>query len=192
MRTPIDAVASMGQNLKTRLPEPMTTDDQPQIGPVLRSLHRRELAAHRLRRVVGKEVGVNDDELLVLLYLYEHDGCPQGELTGFTGLSRSGLGAMLQRLEAGGYVERRPAPSDKRLRLLHLTAPARDRIARAFAELSARLDRLLADRPRDDADRIERFLADVADVSERHARESDADPDVAPDRSGRPIWQLWG
>ena len=170
----------------------MTVEDQPQIGPVLRSLLRRELAAHRLRRVAGRQLGVNDDELLLLLYLYEHDGSPQGVLTGFTGLSRSGLTAMLQRLEAGGYVERRPAPADKRRRQLHLTAAARDRVARAFAAQSERLDRLLADRPPDVAAGIQGVLADVADASEHHAGAVEAPPAGAPAGSGRPIWQRWG
>jgi DNA-binding MarR family transcriptional regulator len=167
-------------------------NDEPYIGAVLRSLHRRELAAHRHRRTVSKEIGVNDEELLVLLYLAEHDGCTQGELAAFTGLSRSGLAAMVQRLEAAGYAERRPDPADKRVRLVHLTARSRGHIAQAFAELSRRVDRLFDGRPPDEIDRLERFLADVADLSEHHARQSAGDPDVALDRSARPIWQLWG
>lgn len=71
----------------------------------------------------------------------------QAELAAELGVEGPTVARLLARLEAAGYVERRPAPADRRLKVVHLTARARqeaariDRAARGLrAELMARLD----------------------------------------------------
>ena|ERR1700752_2196742 len=67
-------------------------------------------------------------ELAALLYLAHHGSVPQRRLAEITALSRSGAGAMIQRLEQDGLVERRSDPADRRLRFVELSAEGRRRL----------------------------------------------------------------
>jgi DNA-binding MarR family transcriptional regulator len=154
---------------------------------VLASLRRWELAAHRRRAAVSRELGISDDELLLLLQLAEHDGATQAQLAAFVGLSRSGAGAMIQRLEAAGVVERRPAASDRRLRLVDLTARARRQLAAAFAEQEAAAERVLARCPPEERRAVSWVLGALADASELALAPAE---EAAPDAAGSP-WRLW-
>lgn len=66
----------------------------------------------RLLAVRGMEI--NSAQGRILFVLWERDRVPIGELARQTGLGKSTLTAMLDRLETMGYVERVPAPNDRR------------------------------------------------------------------------------
>lgn len=157
---------------------------------VLRSLHRHELAAHRHRGAVGRELGVSEEELLVLLHLAEHGGSTQGQLGALLGLSRSGIGAMVQRLETGGLVERRATSTDKRIRLVQLAPRAQEQLDAAFAELSKGVARLLGRYDPEEAEAVQRFLDALAQLSEQQVS---SPPSGAPtaEPSGAATWRLW-
>lgn len=61
----------------------------------------------------------------------------QAELAAELGVENPTVARLLTRLEAAGYVERRPAANDRRLKVVHLTALARSE--------AARIDRIAAD-----------------------------------------------
>lgn len=73
----------------------------------------RKLKAHGLD-------GLSPAQGRILFVLWQEDDLPMGELAGRTGLGKSTLTSMLDRLEAAGYVERRPSPGDRRQVLVHL------------------------------------------------------------------------
>ena len=56
-----------------------------------------------------------------LVAIRTHPGIDATRLSAVIAFDRSTLGSVIERLEAKQYVERKPAPEDKRVKLLHLT-----------------------------------------------------------------------
>jgi DNA-binding MarR family transcriptional regulator len=56
-----------------------------------------------------------------LIAIHTHPGIDATRLSAVIAFDRSTLGNVIERLEAKGYVERKPAPEDRRIKLLHLT-----------------------------------------------------------------------
>lgn len=160
-------------------------------GDLARSLAGLELALIRHRRSVRRRLGVSDEELTVLLYLGLEGGAPLAKLVTLTTLSRSGMGALVQRLEEAGLVERRTDPGDRRLRLARLTALGHERLEHAYGE-------------RDEAARrgASRFSATellTLELLLDALTEAAGSAEEAPDRGaepastvGAPIWRRWG
>src|SRR5919107_2034407 len=122
-------------------PEPhdRTADRMTPEVEVRQALAALELAAIRHRRAVRRRMRVGDEELSALLYLAHHGSVLQRDLGRMTSLSRSGAGAMLQRLEERGYVRRRTDRADRRLRLVELSAEGQADMEREYGELTTRL-----------------------------------------------------
>ena len=170
----------------------VTGEKLPRAELLRRALDRRELAALRHRSEVSRQLGVSDEELLVLLHLREHGGLTQSQLTSLVGLSRSGMGAMVQRLERAQLVERHPDPADKRVRLIKLSALSLERMTHAYETLSSDVERLLSEFTDDELDAIARFLTALADLGEAHVRRLIEAPEPAAIGAARPLWKLWG
>jgi DNA-binding MarR family transcriptional regulator len=156
---------------------------------VRRSLAALELAAVRHRSGVRRRLGVGDDELSALLYLAHHGGVPQGRLAELTTLSRSGTGAMVQRLEHHGLVQRRADPGDRRRRVVELSPAGQERVQRAYGELDAAVRRLLAGRPDAELAALARVLDGLRRAAETTVTEVAA---AAAPPAGEPIWRRWG
>lgn len=58
-----------------------------------------------------------------LIAIYTHPGIDATRLSAVIAFDRSTLGSVIERLQAKDFVERRPAPEDKRIKLLYLTKP---------------------------------------------------------------------
>ena len=56
-----------------------------------------------------------------LIAIHTHPGIDATRLSAVIAFDRSTLGSAIERLEAKAYVERKPAPEDRRIKLLHLT-----------------------------------------------------------------------
>jgi MarR family transcriptional regulator, lower aerobic nicotinate degradation pathway regulator len=56
-----------------------------------------------------------------LVAIRTHPGIDATRLSAVIAFDRSTLGSVIERLEAKGYVERKPGREDKRVKLLHLT-----------------------------------------------------------------------
>ena len=56
-----------------------------------------------------------------LIAIHTHPGIDATRLSAVIAFDRSTLGSVIERLEAKSYVERKPAPEDKRVKLLYLT-----------------------------------------------------------------------
>src|ERR1700749_4889792 len=56
-----------------------------------------------------------------LVAIRTHPGIDATRLSAVIGFDRSTRGSVIDRLEAKHYVERKPGPGDKRVKLLHLT-----------------------------------------------------------------------
>jgi DNA-binding MarR family transcriptional regulator len=172
----------LGQNL-------MDLQNTP-TAKVQRSLAALELASVRHRGGVRRRLNVGDEELTALLYLAHHGGVPQRRLAEITTLSRSGAGAMIQRLEQDGFVERSTHPSDRRLRLVELSPAGLDRVNAAYRDLTEATGRLLTDSPAAELDVLARLLDELARAAQATHGEDDANP-LSPPPDGEPIWRRW-
>lgn len=80
----------------------------------------------RLRRSVFDEfmkpLGVTRSQWWVLAYLSRHDGMIQSDLANVLELGKAALGGLIDRLEAGGFINRRADEFDRRVKRIFLTA----------------------------------------------------------------------
>lgn len=77
----------------------------------------------------------------ILVPLFEEDGLRLGELARRGGLTKQTLTTLIRRVEAAGYVERRPDPEDGRAARLHLTRKAR-KLEPVLVDIISTLDRM--------------------------------------------------
>jgi DNA-binding MarR family transcriptional regulator len=158
--------------------------------PLLRSLAGLELALTGHRRLIRRRLRVSDEELTVLLHLAHDGGARQPRLAALTGLSRSGTGALVQRLEQSGLVERRTDPDDRRLRRVELTGAGRAKLGDATRGLEGALGRLADQRDPATLIAVERLLDDLAaDLGALTAEPPAAAPAHDPELD--PVWRRW-
>lgn len=79
----------------------------------------------------------------VLSALAARDGHTVGQIAEFAVLDRSGLGRLLEQMEADGLVERTSAPEDRRAMLIRLSPAGKKRRAAVFPAVVAHYRRLL-------------------------------------------------
>ena len=83
----------------------------------------------RMRRAtfdqLMKPLGVTRAQWWVLAFLSRQDGMMQTQLAGVLDVGKASLGALIDRLEESGWVERRADPSDRRARRVYMTRKAR-------------------------------------------------------------------
>ncbi|MGQ0620677.1 MAG: MarR family winged helix-turn-helix transcriptional regulator [Panacagrimonas sp.] len=77
-----------------------------------------------------KPLGITRAQWWVLAHLSRHDGMMQTQLADVLEVGKASLGDVIEGLESGGWVERRPDPSDKRAKRVYLTRPAQSLIKR--------------------------------------------------------------
>lgn len=58
-----------------------------------------------------------------LIAIHTHPGIDATRLSAVIAFDRSTLGSVIERLQGKDYIERKPAPEDKRIKLLYLTKP---------------------------------------------------------------------
>lgn len=147
-----------------------------------------ELARLRLRRELREQLRLSDDEVSALLYVERHPAVTQRRLGAVTGLSRSGVGAMLQRLEERGYVRRWTDAHDRRLRLIELTESGQAALDRASEAWHGAVDTALGDATNDEIGAFARVLTEIAGGTNGSA----PTPDVVREEGAEPVWRHWG
>jgi MarR family transcriptional regulator for hemolysin len=73
----------------------------------------------------ARDLGLTRSQWQVLAHLAENEGIHQGGLAEILEVEPITLGRILDKLEAAGFVERRPHARDRRIWLLHLKPKAR-------------------------------------------------------------------
>jgi MarR family transcriptional regulator for hemolysin len=73
----------------------------------------------------ARDLGLTRSQWRVMVFLARSEGINQAGLADLIELDRMTLGRMVDRLEASGWVERRPDASDRRAYRLYLTDAAR-------------------------------------------------------------------
>jgi MarR family transcriptional regulator, transcriptional regulator for hemolysin len=98
------------------------------------------LFARRFNQQALLLLGLNRGQCRILGYLARYEGINQAGLADLLEIKPMTLVRQLDRMEAEGWIERRPDPGDRRARRLVLTEKARPILARIF-ELSAEIRR---------------------------------------------------
>ncbi len=84
----------------------------------------------RLRRTLFDRwlspLGITRSQWWVLAFLSRRDGMPQSQLAGELDVGKVALGALIDRLEAAGFVRREASTVDRRVKHIHLTPKARE------------------------------------------------------------------
>jgi DNA-binding MarR family transcriptional regulator len=155
------------------------------IVSVRQALAALELAGLQHRRGVRQQLRVGDEELTALLHLAYRGPVTQGTLGEATGLSRSGVGAMVQRLEEHGYVQRSTDPHDRRLRLVALSDAGRDALGTAYGDLWRATTALLEASAPDHLETLVRVLHGLAGASAPAAEIEPAREELLP------AWRRW-
>jgi DNA-binding MarR family transcriptional regulator len=79
------------------------------------------------------KMGLEPREVMLFRHVALEEGKSQRAVATSIGLPASRIVAVVDRLEARGWIERRPTPGDRRARALHLTRKGRSMLARVMA-----------------------------------------------------------
>ena len=81
----------------------------------------------------ARDLGLTRSQCQVLAHLARHEGIQQGGLAEILEVEPITLTRIVDRLEEAGLVERRPPPTDRRIRLLRLSKAAHPLLSDIFA-----------------------------------------------------------
>ena len=136
----------------------MGPDDDDYIGYVLSDVARLIRTAFD-RRV--REMGLTRAQWLVLTRLYRRPGASQSELAEMLEMDRASTGRMIDRMEKGGWLERRPDEVDRRIWRLYLTAESRKAHAKMWKTAEATVDDALGSLSQAERTQFTRMAAQV-------------------------------
>jgi DNA-binding MarR family transcriptional regulator len=103
----------------------------------------------------------------VLHFINRNPGMKVADLLDILKITKQSLGRVLKQLVDEGYVEQKEGATDRRQRLLYVTAKG-DGLASRLAGLQvARIDRALAEIGAEDRDTVRRFLIAMLDPDHR-------------------------
>jgi DNA-binding MarR family transcriptional regulator len=134
----------------------------------------------------ARGLGLTRAQYQALAYIARNEGIHQNGLAELLEIEPISVGRLIDRMEQAGWVERRPHPSDRRVRLLFLTGKAKP----VFAKLRAlgdatRAEALAGISPRD-AEHLFDLLLQVRrnlstrDFGEADAPSADRQPELVP------------
>ncbi len=110
----------------------------------------RVARAHRtLAASLLSQVGLHPGQEALLMELWDHDGRTQADLAASLGVEPPTVTKMLQRMEQGGLVDRRPDPTDRRAIRVHLSTRGKrlkGKVDALWVELQERTVAGLSDR----------------------------------------------
>jgi MarR family transcriptional regulator, transcriptional regulator for hemolysin len=122
----------------------------------------------RMRRTaydqLMKPLGVTRAQWWVLAHLSRHDGMMQTELADALDVGKASLGTLIDRLEAGGFVERREDPTDRRAKRLYMARSGHELLERMTQEENRFNERILGGLSATDREMMIRTLTTIKRV----------------------------
>ena len=136
--------------------------------------HRRDIKlgylihdVSRMRRTafdqLMKPLGVTRAQWWVLAHLSRHDGMVQTQLADLLDVGKASLGSLLDRLEATGFIERRPDSTDRRVKRVFLSRSSMQLLEQLAAAEAAFNSQILAKLGDKDRNELIRMLSTVKD-----------------------------
>jgi DNA-binding MarR family transcriptional regulator len=120
----------------------MTPDDENYIGYSITDVGRllRTVFERRVRAV-----GLTRAQWLVIARVHRRPGLSQSEVADLLEIEKASAGRLIDRMEAKGWLRRRPDASDRRINRLHLTPAASRLHAAIWPVAEATVDEALGD-----------------------------------------------
>jgi len=109
----------------------------------------------------ARGLGLTRSQCQVLAHLARNEGIQQSGLAEILEVEPITLTRILDKLEEGGLVERRAHPTDRRIRLLHLTRKAHPLLGEIFAIGAATRDEAFEGMPEEDRGRLFAILSSM-------------------------------
>ena len=119
------------------------------------------------RNIIFEKLSVNGTDMECLGYLLSKRIATPTELAKYTGLSSGATTAMLDRLERGKFIERRPNPEDRRGTLIVLAKSGAEKVAPWYAPLGRAQERLISNYSEDELQLIAGFFEGYAKIWEQ-------------------------
>lgn len=112
------------------------TDFHNMPGHLIRRLHQIGVSVFQ-DRMKSADLDLTPVQFAALCALRDHDGSDQATLAGLIAYDRATIGGVVDRLEVKGLVARETSPSDRRARIVSLTAEGRALLATATPLVAA-------------------------------------------------------
>jgi len=135
------------------------------------NLQRFGLARDQMRSALASGAGISQTDLDALEHLEADGPLTQRQLGDRLSLTSGAITMLVDRLEAAGWVWRRPHPSDRRYVLVELTQHAGERTPAGLAAYHAQIQAIAASVPAPHRDAIAGFLQAAADAASSAAAE---------------------
>lgn len=126
----------------------------------------------RMRRTaydqLMKPLGVTRAQWWVLAHLSRNDGMVQTQLASALDVGKASLGTLIERLEAGGLIERREDPIDKRAKRVYMARAGQQLLKRIMREESRLNELILKGLPAAEREAMIRQLTHIKHALSRH------------------------
>lgn len=154
----------------------MTNEAPPKTrGDALRrvqiGLRRLTQQLHRLNDMVGSQIDLLPGDLLVLDIIGRDGPLSPRDVIEVTGIHPATLTGVLDRLERGGWLARRPDPDDRRRVVLEAAMDRGGEISRLYSPMTRAITRICAGYSDEELARIVEFLERAADAGSRVSSE---------------------
>ena len=117
---------------------------------------------HRtLMRPEGLSHNPTSSEFKVMMILIRRDSLPTSKIGGWLGVSKPNMTAVIDKLIADGYVERKPNPRDRRIIDISITGKGRKYMADCRAELRESIKKKLSTLSEEDIDSLYTSLENI-------------------------------
>ena len=132
------------------------------------------LARDQMRSALASGAGISPADLDALEHLEAAGPLTQRQLGDRLSLTSGAITMLVDRLERGGWVRRRPHPTDRRSVLVELSPQAAERTPAALAAFHARIAQIAAGVPEPHRQIIASFLDEAAAAAAEAATAADA------------------
>jgi DNA-binding MarR family transcriptional regulator len=137
---------------------------------VFRHIGVIERMQRKVHRTIFNQYGLHPSQGIALMTIIQNPGQSQRELADRLHIERATLTVMVQKLEKGGFIERRPDPDDQRILRLHPTEKGMEAdrktheacesfVEFCFRDMDAEARAVMAQQLRAIEDRMDRFNA---------------------------------
>ena len=117
-----------------------------------------------------REFDLTPVQYAAMIAIQTHPGIDATRLSLVIAFDRSTLGSVIERLEAKGYIERRPGTADRRVKLLHLTAIGSALLFKVRDAVEQAQERMLAPLKANERRTLMALLARLVDLNNEASR----------------------
>jgi len=114
------------------------------LASLMRALRHTSAYSVLFSHAAADRLGGTSSDMECLDLLHLHGPMPAGRLAALTGLTTGAITGVVDRLERGGWVRRRPDPTDRRRVIVEPTAESLARAEPIFAPMARATEELLA------------------------------------------------